>query len=148
MSSSIYYLKITESKDESINTNAFKVFILMMKQFGGQHILFAECTDKIDVFYLIWNKEKTLNLIRDFKNTGIDIEFEELTESVINGYYNMLFQETFSSEKGEEILFEFLDNNISIDALLDKIINSDIDSLTVIERNFITHTILKNEKYK
>lgn len=138
MNDTIYYIKITKSKNVAVENNALRVFIKMKKSPDNGQLVFGDCTDDIDEFYMIWNEQKINEVIKGFKSTGVQMEYENLTNSILNGEYNEAFIETFSIDKNYSQLLLFMKHNLSIDNLLDKIRERGEDSLTGFEKKYLS----------
>lgn len=137
MNDTIYFVKITKSENVAIEDNALKVFIKMKRTQDNGQLVFGECTDDIDVFYMIWNNERCNEVIDSFKTTGVKMEYKNLTDSILKGEYTSAFIETFSEEKNYKHLFLFLQNNLSVDALLDRITEKGENTLTFFEKKYL-----------
>jgi hypothetical protein len=144
MNDTIYYIRITKSENLAIEDNALRVFIKMKKAQDEGQLVFGDCTDDIDEFYIIWNERRINEVIENFKSTGVQMEYENLTNSILNGEYNEAFIETFSIDKNYCQLLLFMKHNLSIDNLLDKILERGEGSLTEFEKKYLC--INTNEK--
>lgn len=122
MHNSICFIKISEPENYLIENNALLVFIKLKMNSDYVQVIFSECTDIVDQFYVIWDHKSNKKLLKDLINTGVTIKYENLTNSVINGIYNKLFIETFNEESNYKKLLLFLNEVITVNFLLDKIV--------------------------
>ncbi len=53
MNDTIYYIKINQSENVAIEDNALRVFIKMKKTQDNGQLVFGNCTDDVDKFYII-----------------------------------------------------------------------------------------------
>ncbi len=144
MNDTIYYIKITQSENAPIEDNALRVFIKMKNTQDNGQLVFGECTDDVDEFYIIWNEARINEVIEDFKKTGVQMEYKNITSLILRGKYDKAFIETFKIDKNQKQLQSFLKQNISLDTLLDKIIEMGESSLTDFENIYLSSAA--NEK--
>lgn len=138
MNDTIYFVKITKSENVAVEDNALRVFIQMKKSQDNGQLVFGDCTDDIDEFYMIWNEKRINEVIENFKKTRVQMEYKDLTSSILNGEYNEAFIETFSVDKNYCQLLLFMKNNLSLDNLLDKILERGENSLTEFEKKYLS----------
>lgn len=117
MNDTIYYIKITQSENLAIENNALRVFIKMKKSQDDGQLVFGECTDDVDKFYIIWNEVRINEVIEDFKKTGVQMEYKNITPLILRGKYDKAFIETFNTDKNRNQLLLFMKHNLTIDAL-------------------------------
>ncbi len=144
MNDTIYYIKITQSENAAIEDNALRVFIKMKNTQDNGQLVFGECTDDVDEFYIIWNEARINQVIEDFKKTGVRMEYKNSTSLILRGTYDNAFIETFNADKNSNQLLLFMKHNLTIDALLDKIIKGGEDCLTSFEKIYLSS--IANEK--
>ncbi len=144
MNDTIYYLKITQSENVAIEDNALRVFIKMKKTQDDGQLVFGNCTDDVDEFYIIWNEARINEVIEDFKKTGVKMEYKNITPLILRGTYDKAFVDAFNTEKNSNQLLLFMKHNLTIDALLDKIIKGGEDCLTNFEKIYLSS--IANEK--
>ena len=144
MNNSICYVKIFKSENEAVEDNALRVFIKMKRHQDGGKLVFGDCSDDVDEFYIIWNENRINEVIESFKKTGVQMEYKNVTNDTLKGLYDEKFIEVFSSEKHFSELLVFMRNNISVDSLLDKMIEKGENSLSEFEKKYLS--IASHEK--
>ncbi len=138
MNDSICYVKITKSENEAVEDNSLRVFIKMKRSQDNGILVFGDCADDVDEFYMIWNQNRINEVISNLKKTGVEIQYEDVTNDVLSGNYNRKFIETFSDRKNFSQLLIFMKHNLSIDNLLDKVRERGVDSLTGLEKKYLS----------
>lgn len=121
MNHRIYQFKILSSCDKTIENKSLKIFIDLVKDKRNPTIIFTDCDELHDEFYLIWEKEKAEQYIHRFIATGIEMTHRDITNATLNGKNDALFIQTFSNEKNVTLLNSFLEHYFTTDALLEKI---------------------------
>lgn len=77
-------------------------------------------------------------LILFIKNLGIPIRDYDATQMVICGKFDSNIKQVIAdSDKNAETIREFVNDNLNVDVILDKILESGIDSLTKEEKCFL-----------
>lgn len=145
MNKSIYHFKIISSNNQAIENKAIQLFVQLIQTNSDLSIVFAECDDSFDEFYLFWNKQNCECLLHEFNSIGAEVSANDLTNSVIAGTIDEQFKFIFQDESNNEILVNFLSTYYSIDDLLDKInLTGSYNQLTDYEKlalNHLTQTI-------
>lgn len=121
MNHRIYQLKILSSCDKTIENKSLKIFIDLVKDKRNPTIIFTDCDELHDEFFLIWEKEKAEEYIHRFIDTGIEMSHCDITNATLNGENDALFIETFRKMKNRALLNNFLEYYWTIDVLLEKI---------------------------
>ena len=144
MNDTIYYIKINQSENVAIEDKALRVFIKMKKTQDNGQLVFGNCTDDVDKFYIIQNEVAINQVIEEFKNTGVQMEYKNITSLILNGSYYKTFIEIFNTDKNSNKLLLFMKHNLTIDALYDKIIKDGEDCLASFEKIYLSS--IANEK--
>ena len=104
----------------------------IIKEFGNFEVIFTFLpTYKITKLVLFLSK---IGILIEH----IDITSDALMSSMRNKRKHYEFVKTFEDESAKKELNEFLENNLSIDNILDKIIIKGVDSLTDIDKKILT----------
>jgi hypothetical protein len=145
MNKCIYQFKIISSHNQAIENKAIQLFVRLIQTNADLSIVFADCDDSFDEFYLFWNMQNCEQLLNEFRSIGAEVSASDLTNSVISGTIDEQFKIIFQKESYNEILMDFLSTYYSIDDLLDKINStgsynqlSDYEKLTL---NHLTKTL-------
>ena len=137
MFDSLFYIKINQSNDVQIENEALKVFIRWIRPKGSDQIVFAECGAQEDVFYVFGIEWETMQKIAEFQKTGVNIEFMNISETVLKGKPDNLFLQTFKEGINKSKLISYVNSKQTIDKILDKIINQGIESLTEFDKSYL-----------
>lgn len=133
-SQNIIYFKISQVKEEQKQKSILFETAEILEDGDDQLIAVEDFVDfeVIYSFLPFYKAEKFLSLLEKF---NILIDYKDITEDVLMARERgNEFIETFKEDSYKKILRRFIENNLTIDMVLDKINEQGIESLTEIDR--------------
>lgn len=121
-------MEITDPKVEQIVSNEL---LVLFKNLMTQ----SECSESVVVaddemtMYLFLDEDRSKQIIDFLDNIGLIKCVKEISEEILHENYNEDFKETFSEPHNNEILNQYIFNNLTTDIVLEKISSKGIDSL-------------------
>lgn len=134
---SIIYFKVKNIKDEArIKSIEFEIFSILDE--GDDRLIAVEDFGDFDVIYSFLPEYKTQKFINILDNFGVLLESGDITEDVLMARkMGKEFTKTFQEPGFRKILERFIEKNLTIDLVLDKINEQGIGSLNEIDRKVL-----------
>jgi len=134
---SIIYFKVKNIKDENlIKSIQFEIFSILDE--GDENLVAVEDFGDFDVLYLFLEEYKIQKFMNILDKFGVLLETGDITEDVLMARkMGKEFTETFEMESFRKILERFIEKNLTIDLVLDKINEQGIGSLNEIDKKIL-----------
>ena len=134
---SIIYFKAKNIKDEArIKSIEFEIFSLLDEE--DDKLIAVEDFGDFDVIYSFLPEYKTQKFMNVLEKFGVLIESGDITEDVLMARkIGKEFTKTFEDQSFREILERFIEKNLTIDLILDKINEQGIESLNEIDKKIL-----------
>ena len=134
---SIIYFKVKNIKDENL-IKSIQLEIFSILDEGDENLVAVEDFGDFDVLYLFLEEykiQKFMNILDKFR---VLLETGDITEDVLMARkMGKEFTETFEMESFRKILERFIEKNLTIDLVLDKINEQGIGSLNEIDKKIL-----------
>lgn len=134
---SIIYFKAKNIKDEArIKSIEFEIFSILDEE--DDKLIAVEDFGDFDVIYSFLPEYKTQKFMNILEKFGVLIESGDITEDVLMARkIGKEFTKTFEDQSFREILERFIEKNLTIDLILDKINEQGIGSLNEIDKKIL-----------
>lgn len=134
---SIIYFKAKNIKDEArIKSIEFEIFSILDEE--DDKLIAVEDFGDFDVIYSFLPEYKTHKFMNILEKFGVLIESGDITEDVLMARkIGKEFTKTFEDQSFREILERFIEKNLTIDLILDKINEQGIGSLNEIDKKIL-----------
>ena len=134
---SIIYFKAKNIKDEArIKSIEFEIFSILDE--GDDKLIAVEDFGDFDVIYSFLPEYKTQKFMNVLEKFGVLIESGDITEDVLMARkIGKEFTKTFKDPNFREILERFIEKNLTIDLILDKINEQGIGSLNNLDKKIL-----------
>lgn len=134
---SIIYFKAKNIKDEArIKSIEFEIFSILDEE--DDKLIAVEDFGDFDVIYSFLPEYKTQKFMNILEKFGVLIESGDITEDVLMARkIGKEFTKTFEDQSFREILERFIEKNLTIDLILDKINEQGIESLNEIDKKIL-----------
>ena len=134
---SIIYFKAKNIKDEArIKSIEFEIFSILDE--GDDKLIAVEDFGDFDVIYSFLPEYKAHKFMNVLEKFGVLIESGDITEDVLMARkIGKEFTKTFKDPNFREILERFIEKNLTIDLILDKINEQGIGSLNELDKKIL-----------
>ena len=134
---SIIYFKAKNIKDEAtIKSIEFEIFSILDEE--DDKLIAVEDFGDFDVIYSFLPEYKTQKFMNVLEKFGVLIESGDITEDVLMARkIGKEFTKTFEDQSFREILERFIEKNLTIDLILDKINEQGIGSLNEMDKKIL-----------
>jgi len=134
---SIIYFKVKNIKDENL-IKSIQLEIFSILDEGDENLVAVEDFGDFDVLYLFLEEYKIQKFMNILDKFGVLLETGDITEDVLMARkMGKEFTETFEMESFRKILERFIEKNLTIDLVLDKINEQGIGSLNEIDKKIL-----------
>ena len=134
---SIIYFKAKNIKDEAkIKSIEFEIFSILDEE--DDKLIAVEDFGDFDVIYSFLPEYKAHKFMNVLEKFGVLIESGDITEDVLMARkIGKEFTKTFKDPNFREILERFIEKNLTIDLILDKINEQGIGSLNELDKKIL-----------
>jgi hypothetical protein len=127
------YFKVGKPKYDSVGRMVFRKIQEVIKGEPLNSFVMAEFGD-LDLMYTFLSDYKTDQLKTILSKNKILIDYSDITFMVLSGNnVNNEFTKSFSDVENKEVLAAYIKENLTVDMVLDKILDSGIDSINEID---------------
>lgn len=121
---------LDEPNSEFMKRKIFKFFLNILSDKDLKNIAYSENEKGQDLIYVFLELDKQEKIHNLFKKYDVLLSYKNLTSSFL---FQKDLNPIFNGGDFKQILFDFLDNNLDKDTILDKINVMGIDSLNEID---------------
>ena len=134
---SIIYFKISQVKDDQIQKSILFESSSILDE-GDEKLMAVEDFKEFEVIYSFLPLYKSENFARILEKFGILIEYKDISEDVLMAREKgSEFVDTFQDENYRKVLEKFMEKNLTVDMILDKINDQGMESLSEIDREIL-----------